>query len=144
MLLPLSCVVNSGFLKSTGKNFHFGKSGCLLPVTTENVCGIVNPARLKQEKIDCWETIDDISEEVLCTQHAEFRLHLPQVVVSAVDFHLLSFGFAFRCLFKILFPFGSFLRPGTQNLQPDVRVEGQVPFLPSRSRSAQPFPEPRS
>ena len=67
MLLPLSRMIDSGFLKSSRQYIHFGEPGCLFPVSTENIGSIVDLVSLKQEEVECREPIDNISKKVLGT-----------------------------------------------------------------------------
>ena len=115
-------MVDPCLLNVTGEHLCFGEPGCRLPISVEDIGGIVDLVAFKDVQVQRRKAVDHIAPEVLRAKDAEVGSHVPQMFVTLADNSLLSFGFALYDLVDIRFPV--ILKAGsrTENLPRDLRL----------------------
>lgn len=88
----------------TGEHLCFGELRCRLPISVENIGGIIDLIAFKDVQVQRRKAVDHIAPEVLRAKDAEVGSHVPQMFVTLADNSLLSFGFALYDLVDIRFP----------------------------------------
>ena len=71
---PMLGMEDSCFLNASSKNLRLRQAGCFLPISSERIGGVVDLVRLKYKEIELGKTVNNIAEEILSAQDAEFRL----------------------------------------------------------------------
>lgn len=100
---PMLGMEDSCFLNASSKNLRLRQAGCFLPISSERIGGVVDLVRLKHKEIELGKTINNITEEILSAQDAEFRLQLQQMFVTAAYLRFVSPGFTLHDFFNIRF-----------------------------------------
>lgn len=115
-------MVDPCLLNVTGEHLCFGELRCRLPISVENIGGIIDIIAFKDVQVSCRKAVDHIAPEVLRAKDAEVGSHVPQMFVTLADNSLLSFGFALYDLVDIRFPV--ILKAGsrTEDLPRDLRL----------------------
>ena len=97
-------MVDPCLLNVIGEHLCFGEPGCRLPISVEDIGGIVDLVAFKDVQVQRRKAVDHIAPEVLRAKDAEVGSHVPQMFVTLADNSLLSFGFALYDLVDIRFP----------------------------------------
>lgn len=115
-------MVDPCLLNVTGEHLCFGELRCRLPISVENIGGIIDLIAFKDVQVQRRKAVDHIAPEVLRAKDAEVGSHVPQMFVTLADNSLLSFGFALYDLVDIRFPV--ILKAGsrTEDLPRDLRL----------------------